>query len=87
MRKVSLGECPPYINELFQEGVPNETMSILRSSSGHSFITPMPYKEIFKQTITYSGPIIWNSLPSGLKSIDKTNIQRISSDKAGNFPK
>ena len=73
MHKVSLGECPAYISELFQERVPNENIPTLRSTSGHSFITPRPYKEIFKQSITYSGPIIWNSLPSGLKSIDKTD--------------
>ena len=74
MHKVSLGECPAYISELFQERLPNENIPTLRSSSsGHSFITPRPYKEIFKQSITYSGPIIWNSLPSGLKLIDKTD--------------
>ena len=74
MHKVSLGECPAYISELFQERLPNENIPTLRSSSsGHSFITPRPYKEIFKQSITYSGPNIWNSLPSGLKSIDKTD--------------
>ena len=73
MHKVSLGECRAYISELFQEHVPNENIPTLRSLSGHSFITPRPYKEIFKQSITYSGPIIWNNLPSGLKSIDKTD--------------
>ena len=74
MHKVSLGECPAYISELFQERLPNENIPTLRSSSsGHLFITPRPYKEIFKQSIAYSRPIIWNSLPSGLKSIDKTD--------------
>ena len=41
--------------------------------SPHVLVVSRPYKEIFKQSITYSGPIIWNSLPSGLKSIDKTD--------------
>ena len=73
MHKDSLGECPAYISELFQESVPNENIPTLRSSSGYLFITPRPYKEIFKQSITYSGPIFWNSFYySGLKSIDKT---------------
>ena len=73
MKKVPLGECPPYISELFQECVPKENILILRSSSKHSFITTRPYKEILKQIITYSGPTIWNSLPSGLKLLDKTD--------------
>ena len=73
MQKVSLGVCPPYISELFQERMLNGNIPTLRSSTQHSFITPRPYKEIFKQSITYSGPIIWNSLPSGLKSLDNTD--------------
>ena len=72
MYKISKDECPPYtcINELFQERALNENVPTLRSSSEYSFITPRPYKEMFKQSITYSGPIIWNSLPLGLKSLD-----------------
>ena len=56
MHKVSLGECPAYISELFQERVPNENIPTLRSSWGHSFITSRPYKETLWQSITYSGP-------------------------------
>ena len=73
MQKVSQGICPPYISELFHERMPNGNIPTLRSSTEHSFITPRPYKEIFKQSITYSGPIIWNSLPSGLKYLDNTD--------------
>ena len=73
MQKVSQGVCPPYISELFQERMLNGNIPTLRSSTEHSFITPRPYKEIFKQSITFSGPIIWNSLPSGLKSLDNTD--------------
>ena len=70
MYKISNNECPPYINELFHERILHENVPTLRSSSTHSFITPRPYKEIFKQSLTYSGPIIWNSLSSGIKSLD-----------------
>ena len=73
MQKVAQGVCPPYISELFQERMLNGNIPTLRSLTEHSFITPRPYKEIFKQSITYSGPIIWNSLPSGLKSLDNTD--------------
>ena len=73
MYKISNNECPPYINELFHERILHENVPTLRSSSTHSFITPRPYKEIFKQSLTYSGPIIWNSLPSGIKSLDSTD--------------
>ena len=73
MYKVCKNECPPYINELFHERKPNENLPALRSLSEHSFVTPGPHKEIFKQSLAYSGPIIWNSLPSSLKSLDSTH--------------
>lgn len=73
MHKVSKRESPPYISELFHERILHENVPMLRSSSEHSFITPRPYKEIFKQSLTYAGPIIWNSLPSGLRSLDSTD--------------
>ena len=54
--KVSKNECPPFINELFHERIPNENLPTLRSLSEHSFVTPRPHKEIFKQSLAYSGP-------------------------------
>ena len=71
--KVSKNECPPFINELFHERIPNENLPTLRSLSEHSFVTPRPHKEFFKQSLANSGPIIWNSLPLSLKSLDSTH--------------
>ena len=65
MQKVTLGECPPDISELFQEWVPNENKD--------QNIHLLPRGHTFKQSIKYSGPIIWNSLPSGLKLLDNTD--------------
>ena len=28
---------------------------------------PMPQKELFKQSVIYSGPLIWNNLPENLR--------------------
>lgn len=70
MYKVSRSETPQYVNELFHERILNEDAPVLRSASAHTFIAPRPNKEIFKQSITYSGPIIWNSLPNHLKSLN-----------------
>ena len=73
MNKISKGSCPPYISDLFQEQVLNENAPTLRSLTRYTFITPRPYKEIFKKSITYSGPIIWKSLPFDLQSLDSTD--------------
>ena len=73
MYRVSRGETPQYVNELFQQRPQNENEPQLRSTSGLTFVPPRPNKEIFKQSITYSGPIIWNSLPTTLRSVDNKN--------------
>ncbi|MCU7801469.1 MAG: hypothetical protein KZQ70_15395, partial [gamma proteobacterium symbiont of Lucinoma myriamae] len=70
MYKVSRSETPQYVNELFHQRILNNEAPILRSASAHTYIPPRPNKEIFKQSVTYSGPIIWNSLPDNLKSLN-----------------
>ena len=45
----------------------NETLQSLRSTGALDFYTPRPQKEIFKQSLIYSGPVIWNNLPDCLK--------------------
>lgn len=69
MFKVSKGDCPLYMRELFKKKI-NENVPALQSSSEHSFNMPRPYKETLKQSLTYSGPVILNSLPSTLESLD-----------------
>ena len=32
-------------------------------------LTPRPQKEMFKQNLIYSGPVIWNNLPDLLKTL------------------
>ena len=45
----------------------NEKLQSLRSTGALDFFTPKPKKEIFKQSLIYSGPVIWNNLPDCLK--------------------
>ena len=68
MFKVYHGLTPPYISENFM--LRNEMdMSVhLRSSAAGCFVPPLPKKECLKQSIRYSGCLIWNSLPSNTKS-------------------
>ena len=73
MFKVYKSETPQYINEMFNQRTVNENWPLLRSNVSSNFITPRPNREIFKQSITYSGPIVWNSLPSELKNLDTVN--------------
>ena len=67
MFKVYHNLTPTYISENFV--LRNEmNMSInLRSATAGCFVPPHPKKECFKQSMRYSGCLIWNSLPTTVK--------------------
>ena len=62
-----------YINDKFQMRNQVDDMPCLRSVSFNNFIPPKPNKEIFKHSMSYSGPLIWNSLPNNMKQINNTD--------------
>ena len=57
MFKVDRSETAPYINDMFNQRIFDENMPLLRSAISSNFIPPRPKKEIFKQSLIYSGPI------------------------------
>ena len=67
MYKISKSITPSYINDMFTLRTVNETLLSLRSVNTSNFQTPRPQKEIFKQSLIYYGPVIWNNLPDWLK--------------------
>ena len=62
MFKVSKAITPSYISEMFSLRPMKETVQSLRSVNTSTFHIPRPQKEIFKQSLIYSGPIIWTNL-------------------------
>lgn len=68
MYKVSKGQVPNYIDTMFVRDL--KTFSNLRSCSIYNFSVPRPKMELFKQSISFSGPRIWNQIPSSIQSID-----------------
>ena len=46
----------------------------LRSAGALDSYTPRQQKEIFKQNLIYSGPVIWNNLPDCLKNLETVDI-------------
>ena len=68
--KVSKSVLPSYVNEMFYFRPFNETLQSLRSTGALDFYTPRPQKEIFKQSLIYSGPVIWKNLPDCLKNLE-----------------
>ena len=68
MFKVYSGLTPSYISENFILRNDMDMSISLRSSTAGCFVPPRPNKECFKQSMRYSGCLIWNSLPSNIKS-------------------
>ena len=69
MFKISKSLTPKYINEMFQLRPLNNTLQSLRSSATINYVLPRPHKELFKQSLIYSGPLIWNNLPDDLRQL------------------
>ena len=70
MFKVSKSVLPSYVTEMFSFQPLNETLQSLRSTGALDFYTSRPQKEIFKQSLIYSGPVIWNNFPDCLKNLE-----------------
>lgn len=71
MFKVSNKITPDYISNIFQKRQQidaNGTESfILRSVAADSFVLPKPNTEMYKLSLAYSGPIVWNCLTKEIK--------------------
>ena len=68
MYKVAKNMTPTYITENFtpRNNAMNTTV-LLRSSTAGCFVPPKPRTEYFKQSLRYSGCLVWNSLPQEVK--------------------
>ena len=74
MFKVTHGISPVYITEMFQiKGCNQDDTLTLRSDSIKNFKTPKPKLNIFKNRLSYSGTLIWNSIPVEIKYTSTIN--------------
>ena len=70
MFKVSESVLLSNVNQIFSFRLFNGKLQSLRSTGALNFYTPSPQKEIFKQSLIYSGPVTWNNLPDCLKNLE-----------------
>ncbi|MCG7869794.1 MAG: hypothetical protein JAY74_25915 [Candidatus Thiodiazotropha taylori] len=70
MYKVANNIAPEYLTDLFQMRSCNtdDTISNLRSISNRNFLIPKPKIDLFKNSMSYSGALIWNSIPLEIKN-------------------
>ena len=67
MYKIFNGQAPSYLTESFTP-VSNIHDRNLRSSSNEQLYVPKPKTELFRKTLTYSGSVIWNSIPTHIRN-------------------
>lgn len=63
---------PPYMNDLLQTTTPTDMN--LRSTSTNKLKVPFPHTEMYKKCLSYSGPLLWNSLPSKIQNAPSVKI-------------
>ena len=70
MYKVANNIAPEYVTDLFhlRGNNSNETTSNLRSVFNRNFLIPKPSIGLFKGSLSYSGALIWNSIPIDIKN-------------------
>ena len=69
MYKVSNNIAPEYLTDLFKmrESNSNSTLN-LRSVSNKHFLIPKPKINLFKNSLSYSGALVWNNIPLDIKN-------------------
>ena len=76
MYKVYNNLAPGYLIELFQmrEGRLDSTLSNLRSVANKNYVLPQAKCNLFKGSLSFSGVVIWNSIPLEIKQSSSLNI-------------
>ena len=68
MYKVSANTSPLYVKELFRKrDVEDKTIPVLRSTTSDHFLLPNPKTELYRNSLSFTGPVIWNCLPYHIK--------------------
>lgn len=74
MFKVANNLIPQYIVGLFQRRADSLPNTSLRSVSNLNFTIPRPKSSMFKTSLSYSGPVIWNAIPSEIKNVGSVSV-------------
>ena len=72
MYKIANDTAPIYLTDLFQlrgnESNLNHSQLYLRSTSNKNFLLPKPKISLFKNSLSISGALVWNSVPLCIKN-------------------
>ena len=72
--KIANNIAPSYLIDLFQMGkISDNTTSSFSSVANKIFLIPKPKINLFKNRLSYSGAVIWNSIPLEIKNATSIN--------------
>ena len=71
--KIANNMVPKYVCELFERRFESIINTTPRSASNENFVIPRPKLSIFKESLSYSGSVIWNSIPREIKNSSSLN--------------
>ena len=57
----------PQHNQMFSRKHYIAFDTAMRSVTNHNFTIPKPKSSLYKESLTYSGPVIWNTIPPEIK--------------------
>ncbi len=76
MYKITNNLAPHYLCDLFEmrsNHVQNTDLT-LRSMTNRNYMVPKPRNNMFKSSLSYSGAIIWNSIPLEIREAGSLNV-------------
>ena len=73
MCRVAYNMIPPYLCEEVQRRSDSKVNASLRSDSYENFVIPKPKLSLFNESLSYSGPVIWNSIPHEINNFTSLN--------------
>jgi hypothetical protein len=74
MYKVHTNHNPAYISHALSTAASNPSLQSLRSANSTGYLIPQSRTKFGERAFSVSGPAIWNSLPSSLRSASSINI-------------
>ena len=64
MFKIANGLVPQYISDMLKQRSEMTPNTSLKSITNENSTIPKPNLTLYKECISYSGPVVWNSIPN-----------------------
>jgi hypothetical protein len=78
VHKICYGQSPSYLHKMI---TPRSTISQRETRQSQDLLVPLPHTEMFKRSLTYQAPYLWNKLPQNIRNTeDRSSFKRLVKD-------